>query len=151
MKINKSHLNLLKRKAQYYWQYKIKQSYHLLNLIIFVTATGFIVDSLFAAFKIILFRANPFFSFFSPPWMIALWTNFSIILYVFFNKYFLRCRLMFLLSLIGFPLAYAAGVGLGAASLLKGYISLFIIAITWAFVLPALLYSYGKYFLGEEN
>ena len=129
---------------QYVIQRKANQSRHLLMLIGCLTVVGFSIDSLFAKCDLLAFKANPFHNNLSPPWMIALWINFSIILYAYLKKYFLKYKLLALLSLFGFPLAYYAGVSLGAASLPNGYIGLVFIGITWSIALPTMLYLYEK-------
>ena len=129
---------------QYLIQVKANQSRHLLILIGWLTLIGFAIDSLFAKYNLLAFQANPFHSNLSPPWMTALWINFSIILYACLKKYFLKYKILAFLSLLGFPLAYYAGVGFGAASLPNGYIGLLIIGITWSIALPSILYLYEK-------
>ncbi len=131
---------------QYYWQKSIQQASHLLLLIVIITTAGFCVDSLLVTLNLISFKANPFCIYLSPPWMIGLWINFSIILYVFLKRYFLHYGLLSLFSLFGFPFAYAAGIYLGAASLPKGDIALLLIGVIWATLLPTLLYTYKKLF-----
>lgn len=132
--------------VQYYWQKKVGETQGLLFFILVITLTGLLVDTFFLKTGFIYFKANPFGANLSPPWMIALWSNFSIILYVFLKKYFLKFWLFFLASLVGFPAAYLSGINLGAAQLLHGDFSLLVITLTWSIVLPAILYLHAKVF-----
>ena len=136
---------------QYYIQVKANQSRHLLILIGSLTLTGFVIDSIFAKYNLLVFQANPFYKYLTPPWMIALWLNFSTVLYACLKKYFLKNKILAFLSLFGFPLAYYVGVSLGAATLPKGNIGLLIIGLTWSIVLPGILYVYEKLLGSSEQ
>jgi len=110
-----------------------------------------VIDSIFAKYNLLVFQANPFYKNLSPPWMIALWLNFSTVLYACLKKYFLKYKILAFLSLFGFPLAYYVGVSLGAASLPNGNIGLLIIGVTWSIVLPGILYAYEKLLDNQNN
>lgn len=129
---------------QIFWQLKIKKDTKgLFILIILLTVTGTIVDTLFLYFKLLHFSANPFNPYFSPPWMITIWFNFSILLFSLARNLFHRYCLMGLLSLIAFPLSYLAGAKLGAASFSLSEMHSIVIGIVWGFLLPFCLFLYN--------
>ena len=136
---------------QYYWQYKKRETKNLWIFIITLTLFGFIIDSCFLQLNLITFNANPFSFQLSPPWMIGIWLNFSVVLYGCLKKYFKNYWLFFILSLIGFPVAYLAGVKLGAATLPSGMTGLLIISITLAILLPLITYSYEKLLWNDNH
>jgi hypothetical protein len=114
-----------------------------------LTTLGFIIDSGLSLFGCIQFHANPWPVALAPPWIIGLWLNFSFILYVHLKAYFHYFLPLFFLSLVGFPLAYCAGVKLSAASLPLGYVGLAILGCTWAVCFPSVLYFASKWQGGE--
>ncbi len=105
-----------------------------------LTCCGFIVDSSLAMASLIHFAANPYPIKLAPPWIIAIWLNFSVVMYMHFRAHFDKLWLLSILALICFPLAYAAGVKLGAAALPDGYRSLLWLGLIWAIILPAIVY-----------
>ncbi len=108
----------------------ISMAFGLLGPLLFmviVTFIGLLMDTCFLRGGLIYFNANPFGLKLSPPWMIALWLNFSIILYVFFKKYFSKFWLCFIVCCCGFPAAYLSGVKLGAARLMHANFSILFI------------------------
>ncbi|MBP9726538.1 MAG: DUF2878 domain-containing protein [Gammaproteobacteria bacterium] len=137
--------------VQFYWQKKIEKTESLLLFMVIVTFIGLLMDTCFLRGGLIYFNANPFGLKLSPPWMIALWLNFSIILYVFFKKYFSKFWLCFIVCCCGFPAAYLSGVKLGAARLMHANFSILFITCAWSLVLPATLFFYKKYILGFEK
>jgi hypothetical protein len=137
--------------VQYYWQKKIEKTEGLLRFIAIITLIGLLMDTCFLKGGLIYFNANPFGLKLSPPWMIGLWLNFSIILYVFLKKYFSKFWLCFLLCYCGFPVAYLSGVKLGAARVIHGDFSILVITCAWSLALPSTLYFYKKYILDFEG
>lgn len=78
---------------------------------------GYLVDSLFLTYGIISFASNPWGNYFAPPWILALWINFSVL--CFGVRGFLERNIKYipLFGLCGFPLAYSAGMKFGVANL----------------------------------
>jgi len=73
----------------------------------------------------------------SPPWMVALWVNFGTTISTSLRWLEGRPLVSILLGAAGGPSAYAAGAGLGAATLGEpGYFSLVMVGVTWAVALP---------------
>lgn len=130
---------------QYYYEKKVGQTHGLLFFMGIMTLIGALTDTFFLKMQLIDFHANIFGSTFAPPWTIALWVNFSFLLFVFFEKHFLKFWIFALLSLPGFSLAYLSGVKLGAADFTQGAVSLCIITVTWAVILPVSLLVYKKF------
>lgn len=127
---------------QWWWQYRRGETEHLWRWVLLLTGLGFVVDSMLLWVGEIQFFANPWP--FSPPWMLALWVNFSIVLYACLRDWFDRYWLMAVLALLGFPLAYWAGVALGAATLPGGYLSGVWIGVVWMILLPLAMRIYRE-------
>jgi hypothetical protein len=72
--------------------------------------------------------------------MVGLWVSFGFSVCYFLGPYIKRYGLMTLLSAVGFPLAYAAGAHLGAATLPLGLLSLIAIGLGHGLMLPLLCY-----------
>lgn len=123
--------------VQYLWQSLFKRQYkHLLIFIIYLTAIGFIGDSALTYFNIIQFNANPFPYPLSAPFMIGIWINFAMLFYATLAWFTTRPIMLAILSCVGFVVAYLLGAQIGAAVLIKNTLSLVILGLTWAIVLP---------------
>ncbi len=116
----------------------------LLIFMTLLTTCGWVIDTLLIHYGLLYCHANPFRLSLSPPWMLGLWLNFSFIVYSYLRPYFTNTWLMSLLSFFGFPIAYYAGVALGAAELPKGYVGLLVLSIVWSITLPTLLRLFAK-------
>ncbi len=77
-----------------------------------------------------------------PPWMVALWLMFNTTPGISLRWAGGRFAVAALLGLAGGPLAYWAGAGLGAFSLVDTPISLTAIGLGWAVIMPALMRLY---------
>ncbi len=111
-----------------------------------IVFTGFIVDSLLIYFHVLLFRANPFYFPLSPPWMIALWINFSMTLYACFLKFLKNTLVLSMLFFTGFAFSYYAGIQLGAGIFLGGNAFCLLVGAIWGILLPLILrYYYLKW------
>ena len=130
---------------QIYWQYKIEHNiqglWYLIGLVVFFST---LMDSLLLFKGVIIYAANPFAPYFTSPWMIAMWISFTVILYSTLYKLFSHMILLGLLSLVGFALAYASGVKMGAAFYPYGYNTSFLIGAIWLLLLPFVVYCYKK-------
>lgn len=129
---------------QYIFESKNPNIKFLWIFILIVTLAGFFFDTLLLNLHLMIFNANPFNHYCSPPWMIGLWINFSIVIYFCLYKYFHHFILFSLLSFFGFPLAYLSGVKLGAATFAKPLEAVIFIAVIWAILLPCILYFFKK-------
>ena len=74
-----------------------------------------------------------------PPWMIALWANFATTLNLSLAGLQTRPGLAALLGLIGGPLAYWGGAGLGAMTFVAPLPAFIALALGWAVLTPLLL------------
>ena len=74
-----------------------------------------------------------------PPWMIALWANFATTLNLSLAGLQNRPGLAALLGLVGGPLAYWGGAGLGAMTFIAPLPALITLALGWALLTPLLL------------
>jgi hypothetical protein len=74
-----------------------------------------------------------------PPWMIALWANFATTLNLSLAGLQTRPWLAALLGLVGGPLAYWGGAGLGAMTFVAPLPALIALGLGWALLTPLLL------------
>lgn len=129
---------------QWVWQKKFDQTEHLLSFVLMFTLSGFFIDTLFLNLNLISFRTNPWPIPISPPWMMMLWVNFSMLLYACLRYLFDYPRLLGVLSFVGFPVAYFTGTMFGAASLPVGAIVLLAYGTVWGLMLPLLIGIHKK-------
>lgn len=130
---------------QIYWQYKIQHNtsglWCLIGLVVFFST---IIDSILIYKGIIIYAANPFAPYATSPWMITIWISFTVILYSTLYKLFNNFTLLGLLSFVGFALAYAIGVKMGAAFFPYGYKTSFFIGAIWLILFPFVVFFYKK-------
>ncbi len=106
--------------------------WHLAVLALMGTA----VDSLQSLFQVLTFDGAPA-VWLCPPWIIALWVHFGLMLLGPLDFLHRRLPLAALLGMVGGPLAYSGGVGMGAASFgLTPALSLLVLALVWAVACP---------------
>jgi hypothetical protein len=130
---------------QLVWQYKVQHhTYGLWYLIAIVVFVSTITDSLLVLNNIIVFAANPFAPFLTPPWMISIWISFTVILYSTLFNLFNYLVMLGLLSFAGFAAAYGVGAKIGAAYFPYGYQTCFVVGAIWLIFLPAIAYVYKK-------
>lgn len=128
-------LALIVTLTQLIWSHRAKIEIHY-PLACLVLLSGITIDSILSLSSIIVYHANPWQL--APPWIIGIWLNFSLIYASCLLPLLTKKGLIATLAFIGFPLAYLAGAKLQAATLNYGYLSLLVVAITWAIVLPLL-------------
>jgi hypothetical protein len=127
----------------YWWQAAVvKRTRGLLKLISLFFVVGLIGDSFLLSSGWIHFAANPFTWSITPPWMLALWVSSGMTTYATLHHYLNKYLWFSMGALLGFPIAYGFGVGLGAASLHFGYFSAPIIGMLYAILLPLALKIY---------
>lgn len=130
---------------QYLWQhFVVHESNHLLTFLIYLTLIGFMGDSSMMYLGVITFSANPFSLPIAPPFMLGIWLNFAMLFYALLKQLINRPALLFLFSFVGFGVAYQLGANMGAATLLKGLHSLFIISAVWAFLFPMSIILFNR-------
>ena len=83
----------------------------------------------------------------APAWMVALWVAFATTLNVSLRALRSRHVAAAALGAVGGPLAYAAGVRLGALQWVDAVPALLLISLCWALLLPLLL-KFGQRFDG---
>jgi hypothetical protein len=105
---------------------------------------GTVAESALALTGLVSYRADPAPAWLSPPWITALWANFTMTLR--HSLAWLEGRWL-LASLIGGgagPLAYLAGWRLGAIELPEPVPTFFILAALWAVATTSLLFLSRK-------
>jgi hypothetical protein len=110
-----------------------------LRLLAAAGAIGLVVDSLHAGFGVLAF-AGYVPGAVAPLWIVLLWMQFATALHFCLGWLSGRYLLASLLGLIGGPLSFLAGERLGAASFGEPRtLSLAVLALSWAIVLPVLV------------
>lgn len=104
-----------------------------------ITLGGCGIDTLLVQWNYLHFTDAPYPGL-TAPFMVGLWVSFAFSVCYFLGPYLRRYGLMTLLCALGFPLAYAAGAHLGAATLPQGIASLIAIGLGHAVMLPLLCY-----------
>lgn len=127
------------------WQFTVaKRTQGIFLLIGIFTLGGFLIDTLFLRTGLVVFYANPFQTIMSPPWMISLWVSFAVAYYALMEPLWRRYALLGGMSFMAFPLAYLAGIKLGAGEFPYGVYSSLAYGVVWAFLLPACDYIFLK-------
>lgn len=111
-----------------------------LVIVLVSCALGFLVDTAFIQARLLSY-AEPFpFAAVAPYWILGLWVNFALTLNGSLSWLQGRYLLAAVLGAVGGPLAYRAGVGLGAAELrASGEVVYGALALVWALAVPLLL------------
>lgn len=132
--------------GQYLWQVLFKKQHlYLIPFIIYLTIIGFVGDTALCYVNVIQYKANPFIFPLPAPFMIGIWLNFAMLFYATLSWFITRPLMLALLSFVGFVVAYLVGASIGAAVLLKGTLSLILIGLMWAIVLPMSIAMFNKY------
>jgi hypothetical protein len=112
-----------------------------LRLILVVGAIGCIFDTLHGLFGVYSFHPSLLRAWISPPWLVCVWMIFATTLHSSMQWLSRRYTLAALLGGIAGPLSYLYGMRVGALHLHLGIrMGLAIIAVSWAIVMPLLLY-----------
>lgn len=113
----------------------------ILLLILLLISTC--VDSLFVYQRWVIYTGNPFFPYFTTPWMITLWLSFGVFLYATLSQLFDHLCLLALLSFSGFTFAFWVGGQLGAVTFPEGaFKTCCFIGLVWAILLPLCILIY---------
>lgn len=102
---------------------------------------GVIIDSTQQAFGLFSFRAEPEWPLWLPLWVFVIWAQFATLFH--YALYWLKGRYLLagFFGLIGGPLAYWAGIRIGAASFGENpLLTIIVLGLVWAIVTPTLCY-----------
>lgn len=111
-----------------------------IGLILFSAGIGAFADSVQTALGLVSFRSGSLAPWLCPPWIVALWMQFATLLRFSLSWRAGRYLVALLLGLVGDPLAFSAGVRLGAADLHPNRaLSLLSLGIVWAAAFPLLV------------
>ncbi len=120
---------------------------------------GILVDSLQQALGLFSFTRDAAWPFWLPLWVFVIWAQFATLFHYALHWLSGRYMLAAILGGVGGPLAYWAGIRIGAASFGdKPILTLMILAMVWALVTPLLCRlsdlidkGEGRYRLGRDN
>jgi hypothetical protein len=116
-----------------------------LQLIGIVTAIGAAFETTLVASGLVSMTPTQLLGGLTPLWMVALWAAFASTLNVSLRTFRHRWLLCALLAGIGAPLAYLAGVRLGALQWAHAWPALLAIGAGWALLTPLLLKSAQRF------
>ncbi len=101
---------------------------------------GVIIDSTQQALGLFTFKADPGWPLWLPLWVFVIWAQFATLFH--YALYWLKGRtlLAVIFGFFGGPLAYWAGIRMGAASFGENPVAtIIVLALVWAIVTPVLL------------
>ena len=111
-----------------------------LVLVAIAGMVGLVVDTIFIQTHLLAYAEPLPFAAVAPYWILGMWINFALTLNGSMRWLHGRYWLAAALGAIGGPLAYAAGVKLGAAVLLAGDVVVYgVLAVAWAIAVPLLV------------
>lgn len=93
-------------------------------------------DSLLTWQQLMLFSSGQYHHNFAPAWISAMWLMFATTINVSLRWLYQRYWLAALLGAIAGPLAYQAGAALGAVSMPQPILSLLVMSVGWALMMP---------------
>ncbi|HYN77500.1 MAG TPA: DUF2878 domain-containing protein [Lamprocystis sp. (in: g-proteobacteria)] len=105
-------------------------------LILAITTIGALWESLMVVFGLLEYPSGMVLPWLAPAWIIAMWAGFATTLTVSMRWLLGRWRLAALFGAIGGPLAFYAGMRLGAVSFPDPAVSLAVLAVGWALLMP---------------
>jgi hypothetical protein len=109
-------------------------------LVLVACLVGFFVDTFFIQADLLQYAEPLPFAAVAPYWIIVMWVNFALTLNGSLRWLHGRYLLAAALGAIGGPLAYLAGVKMGAAELVAGEVAVYgTLAAVWAIAVPVLL------------
>jgi len=129
-----------------YHLYHANHTMHELRLLIFALIIGLVFESIVTWQDLARYSHGQVFDIIAPLWMILMWPLFATTLNL--SMRWLKSLAPLLIAIIGAifaPLAYLAGSRIGAVEYNNIGLSLSIIAIAWATLLPALVSFSQKY------
>ena len=123
-----------------YHFYRATDAKQELRLLILALIIGFVFESIVTSLGLARYSHGHVFDLIAPPWMILMWPLFATTLNL--SMRWLKELTPVLIAFIGAafaPLAYYAGNRLGAVEYDDFILSMSLIAIAWAVLLPALV------------
>ncbi len=109
-------------------------------IVLIACAVGFVVDTAFIQANLLAYAEPLPFAAVAPYWILGMWVNFALTLNGSMRWLHGRYLLAAALGAIGGPLAYVAGIKLGAAELLaSGVVVYGVLAVVWALAVPLLV------------
>jgi hypothetical protein len=107
----------------------------------FAALGGVLFDTLFVQFGLLRYASPEPFTWAAPYWILAMWANFGLTLNSSLGWLQGRPVLAAVLGAVGGPLAYLAGVRIGAATLIApGPVAYGAIGLVWGIATPVLLW-----------
>ncbi len=109
-------------------------------IVLVACAVGFVVDTTFIQAQLLAYAEPLPFAAVAPYWILGMWVNFALTLNGSMRWLHGRYLLAAVLGAIGGPLAYVAGIRLGAAELLASAVVVYgMLALVWAAAVPLLV------------
>ncbi|WP_236848801.1 DUF2878 domain-containing protein [Candidatus Thiodictyon syntrophicum] len=105
-------------------------------LILTVAAIGALWDGLLVGLGILEYPSGVVLPWLAPVWIIAMWAGFATTLHVSLRWLLGRWRLATLFGALGGPLAYYAGMRLGAVNFPDPVVALAVLAGGWSILMP---------------
>ena len=115
------------------------------RLVAIVCVIGFVVESATAIQGHVAYPSGQPVSYLAPYWMVALWGELAIALNVTMRWLKRRPWLAAVLGAIAGPSSFAAGVRLGGARFIDATPALVTLALTWAVLMPALMWLSNRF------
>ncbi len=119
------------------------------SLIGFAVLLGFVWDSFLVATGTLTYQSGVFHSELAPHWIIAMWALFASTLNVSLSWLKDRYFIALLFGAAGGPLAYYAGLKLGAVDMPDQTLALMALGLGWSVIMPLLMWL-SKRFNGFE-
>jgi hypothetical protein len=116
-----------------------------LRLIGAIVAIGFVWDSVLVLLGIMTYPTGTFLESFAPHWILAMWALFATALNLSLGWLKGRPWTAVLLGAIGGPLAYFAGLRLGAIEAADLPLALFVQGVGWAVLMPLLTWLAARW------
>ncbi|HXV64449.1 MAG TPA: DUF2878 domain-containing protein [Vicinamibacteria bacterium] len=113
-------------------------------LILASALLGAVAESAIGLTGVIAYRADPPPSWLCPPWIVAMWTNFSLTLRHSLRWLERRFVLAAIAGAVGGPLAYLTGRRLGAIELIEPVAAILLLAALWRIAL-LLLFAMSRH------
>ncbi len=112
----------------------------LIKWMTILTAIGFFIDSIWAITGILIFTANPWFSYLAPPWILGLWINFSVLCYFIKGLLIKYIRYLPIVALVQFPVAYLGGAQFGGVIIPSYSNAIMLLGGVWFFIFPITIF-----------
>lgn len=123
--------------------YHLSTAHNRLNetgLIASAVLLGFVWDSILVASGLLTYQSGMFHAELAPHWIMAMWALFASTLNVSLSWLKQRTVVAVLFGCVGGPLAYYAGLKLGAVAMPNQVMALAALAAGWAVIMPALMW-----------